>query len=210
MTNPGIDVEHLFGSGLQPTTDAEQNRLLDAARAEFIEHGFRRTSVGDIARRAKVSRPTVYRRLGDKDDIVRQVVVRDVVAFFLSISGRVLTQATPADKAVEAFVLGVRESRRHPLVAALQQYEPDTLVSFLTDHLAAMEPVRATVAMAIAGDSLSLEGALRAAEMFIRVTASMLMMPSESLPIDTDEHARWFAKTYFPPIIAASAGPGPA
>ncbi|MEU0876869.1 TetR/AcrR family transcriptional regulator [Nocardia brasiliensis] len=208
MTHAGIDVEHLFGTGL-PAADDEQNRLLDAARAEFIEHGFRRTSVGDIAQRAKVSRPTVYRRLGDKDDIVRKVVVREVVSFFVTISAQVLTKPTPEEKAVEAFVLGVRESRRHPLVTALRQFEPETLTSFLSDNVATMEPVRAAIAMAITGDSLPLDGALRAAEMFIRVSASLLVVPSDSLPIDTDDHARWFAQTYFPPIIRASAIPAP-
>lgn len=209
VTDQNSDVVgRIFGAGLL-AIDAEQSRLLDAARAEFIEHGFRRTSVGDIARRAKVSRPTVYRRLGDKDQIVRQVVVREVVSFFVGISGQVLTKETAADKAVEAFVLGVRESRRHPLVAALRQFEPETLTSFLVDHVASMEPVRAAIAMAITDDSLPLDGALRAAEMFVRVAASLLMVPSEALPIDTDEHARWFAGTYFPPIIAASVGPGP-
>ncbi|WP_225724630.1 MULTISPECIES: TetR/AcrR family transcriptional regulator [unclassified Nocardia] len=209
MTDQNSDVVgRIFGSGLL-AIDAEQSRLLDAARAEFIEHGFRRTSVGDIARRAKVSRPTVYRRLGDKDQIVRQVVVREVVSFFVGVSGQVLTKETAADKAVEAFVLGVRESRRHPLVAALRQFEPETLTSFLIDHVASMEPVRAAIAMAITDDSLPLDAALRAAEMFVRVAASLLMVPSDALPIDTDEHARWFAGTYFPPIIAASVDPGP-
>ncbi|MFI1917965.1 TetR/AcrR family transcriptional regulator [Nocardia sp. NPDC020380] len=206
MTFPGAD--QLLGAGL-PTADADQQRLLDAARAEFVERGFRRTSVGDIARRAGVSRPTVYRRLGDKDEIVRQVVVREVVSFFVAISPQVLGKDTPAEKAIEAFVLGVRECRRHPLVAALRQFEPDTFNSFLTDDVASMEPVRAAIAMAIAGDGLPLDAALRAAEMFVRVTASMLLVTSELLPIDTDEHARWFAQTYFPPLIAASAGPGP-
>ncbi|WP_067568748.1 TetR/AcrR family transcriptional regulator [Nocardia acidivorans] len=208
MTHAGIDVDQLFGAGL-PSLDAEQTRLLDTARAEFVEHGFRRTSVGDIARRAKVSRPTVYRRLGDKDEIVRQVVVREVVTFFVTIGAQVLTKSTPSEKAVEAFVLGVRECGRHPLVAALRQYEPETLTSFLTDHVTTLEPVRAAIAMAIVGDALPLDGALRAAEMFIRVTASMLVVPSEMLPIDTDARARWFAETYFPPLIEASMGPAP-
>lgn len=208
MTPAGIEVDQLFGSALS-ATDAEQVRLLDAARAEFIEHGFRRTSVGDIARRAKVSRPTLYRRLGDKDEIVRQVVVREVVAFFVSISDRVLTKPTPAEKAIETFVVGIRESRRHPLVVALRQFEPETLTSFLADNVAAMEPVRAAVAVSIVADTLPLDAALRAAEMFIRVTASLLMVPSDALPVETDEQARWFARTYFPPIIEASTRPGP-
>ncbi|MEG8181779.1 helix-turn-helix domain-containing protein [Nocardia terpenica] len=58
MTHAGINVEQMFGPG-PLATDSEQSRLPDAARAEFVEHGFRRTSVGDIARRAKVSCPTV-------------------------------------------------------------------------------------------------------------------------------------------------------
>ncbi|MFF2555043.1 TetR/AcrR family transcriptional regulator [Nocardia sp. NPDC058058] len=207
MTHRGLDIEQLFGTGL--ATDAEHGRLLDAARAEFIEHGFRRTSVGDIAHRAGVSRPTIYRRLGDKDDIVRQVVVREVVSFFVSVSGRILTRTAPADRAAEAFVLGVRECRRHPLVIALRQFEPDTLTSFFTESAAPMEPIRAAIAMTIADDSLPLDSALRAAEMLVRVTASLLMVPTDVLPIDTDDRARWFARTYFPPIIEASSRPGP-
>ncbi|SUD47706.1 DNA-binding transcriptional repressor AcrR [Nocardia otitidiscaviarum] len=208
MTHMGMDVEQLFGSGLL-TTDVEQGRLLDAARTEFVEHGFRRTSVGDIARRAEVSRPTIYRRLGDKDEIVRQVVIREVVSFFLTVSSRILAKSSPEEKAIEAFVLGMHEARHHPLMAALRQFEPETLSSFLSDHLATMEPIRAAVAMALTGESLPLDGALRAADMLIRVSASFLMVPSDSLPIDDDDQARHFARTYLPAIIAASAAGGP-
>ncbi|MEC3918399.1 TetR/AcrR family transcriptional regulator [Nocardia sp. CDC160] len=209
MTDAGMDLEHLLAVA-PPTGDAEHTRLLDVARAEFIEHGFRRTSVGDIARRAKVSRPTVYRRIGEKDEIVRQVVVREVVSFFAEISGQILDQGNPTDKAVEAFVLGIRECRRHPLVAALRQYEPETLTSFLTDHSTTFEPIRVTIAAALADDTLPFESALRAAEILIRLTASLLMVPSAVLPTNTDDHARWFARTYFPAIIQASTTPKPA
>ena len=43
----------------------EQDRVLDAARACVLAVGVRRTTVTDVARRAGVSRMTLYRRFPD-------------------------------------------------------------------------------------------------------------------------------------------------
>ncbi|RBO96086.1 TetR family transcriptional regulator [Nocardia puris] len=203
MTGAGVDLGQLFDVGLFAIDD-EQRRLMETARAEFVTHGFRRTSVGDIARSAKVSRQTVYRRLGDKEDIVRTVTVNEVVTFFTAISEQVLAHDTPADRAVEAFALGVRECRTNPLMAALRQFEPDTLLSLLADQASALEPVRALIAIAIVADDMPMDAALRAADLMLRLTASLLMVPSEMVPIETDEQARRFAATYFTPLIEAA------
>jgi AcrR family transcriptional regulator len=40
--------------------DKKRRRIIEAARAAFIEHGYKKTSVDDIARRAGVSKGTVY------------------------------------------------------------------------------------------------------------------------------------------------------
>src|SRR6185312_7168752 len=113
----------LTGANAQPTTTA-QERMLDAARAEFIDHGIARTSVATIAQRAGVSRPTLYRQCGDKDQIVAAVVQRDVIDFFSrakvaveDVSGGV------EERFVEAVVMGLRESREQPLVQALKAFE---------------------------------------------------------------------------------------
>ncbi|OBY32380.1 TetR/AcrR family transcriptional regulator [Mycolicibacter kumamotonensis] len=204
-----MDLSQL-ASGVATTTDPEQRRLLYAARDEFIAHGFRRTSVGDIARRANVSRPTVYRRLGDKDEIVRAVVFTEVIEFFASISAEVLTKTMPADRAVEAFVRGIRACRTNPLVTALQQFEPDTFASLVSsENAASMEAVRMAIASVVTGPAMPFDAALRAADLMVRVAASLLIAPSAVVPVDTDERARWFAVTYLVPLIEAAALDGP-
>jgi AcrR family transcriptional regulator len=56
--------------------DAERNRrlLLDAAAAEFAEHGLD-VGVGEIARRAGVGQGTVFRRFPTKEHLIAAVVV---------------------------------------------------------------------------------------------------------------------------------------
>jgi AcrR family transcriptional regulator len=50
--------------------------ILEAARALFVEKGFRETSMGAIARRAEVVRATVYNNFRDKDAILATIVQR--------------------------------------------------------------------------------------------------------------------------------------
>ena len=84
-------------SGQAVTEDPEQSRILDAARAEFVAHGFRRAAVADIARRAKVSRQTLHRRCGDKDEIISAVIVREVLHFFFEIGDSIPPELSPEE-----------------------------------------------------------------------------------------------------------------
>ncbi len=58
--------------------DALFDRVAAAALDEFAEHGIRRTSMEDIARRAGVSRMTVFRRFASKQRLVEIVIAREV------------------------------------------------------------------------------------------------------------------------------------
>ncbi len=50
--------------------DAERRRaILDAALACFLQFGFAKTSLDDIARRANLSRPLLYKKYKNKEDI---------------------------------------------------------------------------------------------------------------------------------------------
>ena len=52
--------------------DAATNAILDAAVVEFQQHGFRRVALDDVARRAGVSRTTIYRRFANRDESGRR------------------------------------------------------------------------------------------------------------------------------------------
>lgn len=53
-----------------------QLRVLDAAQALFARHGFRRVTMGDIAREIGWSRPALYLVFANKEEIFRSVVLR--------------------------------------------------------------------------------------------------------------------------------------
>ncbi len=57
-------------------SDHESTRrrvLIDAARACFLQFGYAKTSLDDIAKRAKISRPLIYRTFKNKEDIFAAV-----------------------------------------------------------------------------------------------------------------------------------------
>lgn len=204
-----MDIAVLMAAAVT-NSDPEHRRLLDAAREEFVTHGFRRTSVGDIARRAKVSRPTVYRRLGDKDQIVRAVTLAEVMDFLLGIRHDVLAKPSPGDRAVEAFTRGIVACHGNPLMSAILKFEPETLSSLATpENSGWMQTLRSAVASVLVGPDYPDDAALRAAELMLRITISLLVAPTEFLPVETEAQARWFANTYFVPLIEAAANPVP-
>jgi AcrR family transcriptional regulator len=58
------------------TKDARREELLDAALLEFAERGFHGASTEDIARRAGISQPYVFRLFGTKKELFRAVTAR--------------------------------------------------------------------------------------------------------------------------------------
>lgn len=63
-------------SGTQ--TDETATRVLDAARDSVLRHRGRRVTLAEVAREAGVSRPTVYRRWPDMDNVMRDLMTREV------------------------------------------------------------------------------------------------------------------------------------
>lgn len=58
----------------------QDDAILAAVRAEVIAYGFRRATMTSVARRAGMSRATLYRRGATLDDLVREALVADFAA----------------------------------------------------------------------------------------------------------------------------------
>ena len=57
------------------TTPADRlPKLLDAAAAAFVEHGFHRTQMDDVAERLGVSKGTIYRTVDSKESLFAAVI----------------------------------------------------------------------------------------------------------------------------------------
>lgn len=98
--------------------DDTARRILDAALEQFTLLGVRRSSVDDVAKRAGVSRVTVYRRFQTKDRLVEETLLRELSRFFARLDAAVAGLPTMRERVIEGFVVALRHTRAHPFSAA--------------------------------------------------------------------------------------------
>ncbi|SIE35326.1 Putative transcriptional regulator, TetR family [Mycobacteroides abscessus subsp. abscessus] len=200
--------------GRPPVTDAERDRLWDAARAEFCQHGLRQASIAAIARRAGVSQPTLYRRCGTKDDIASAVILREVIEAFGRLEAATKELATAEERMIEAFILGVQETRTNDLVRALRDYDPDVITGgIFRQEDSRSKLLRSTIAAVLNDATIAEDAAQQAVELVIRIIATLLMAPTPVLPLETSNcQYLWigvFQATSVPVGVAGlSAGSG--
>ena len=108
------------------------DRVAAAALEEFAEHGIRRTSMEDVARRAGVSRMTVFRRFASKQRLVEIVIAREVHRGMQELDLLWEGAETLEDRLVAGFEFAGRYVRGHPLFDRLLRSEPDVLLPPLT------------------------------------------------------------------------------
>ena len=61
---------------MESVKNDKKEKVLDAALTLFVRYGFRRTTMGDIAGEAEMSRPAVYLLYPNKEEIFRAVIIR--------------------------------------------------------------------------------------------------------------------------------------
>lgn len=79
-------------------------QILCGARAAFVELGYEGTTVDEIARRAKVSKPTLYAHLGDRRAIFAAVLRRE-----FETQARDIFAETPPEAPVQASLQAIAE-----------------------------------------------------------------------------------------------------
>jgi AcrR family transcriptional regulator len=107
-------------------------RILDATLATMADHGIARLSLEDVARRAGLSRQTVYRYFPSKGDLVEATVLREeqvFIANMVSAAGRQRELESALRAAIEA---AMRTGQAHALLNRLLATEPESLVALVT------------------------------------------------------------------------------
>lgn len=116
-----------------------RDRVLAAAEKCLLEGGFGSTRLhSEISRRAGLSRPTVYKYVGDQDSIIAAVIQREF-DLFLTRLAPVLEQRLPFSEhlvAVMTFVVG--QAREHPLLRAALRDTPERLLPWFTTGASAL------------------------------------------------------------------------
>ena len=103
--------------------DRTQAAILDAGRASVLDFGVRRTTLTDVARRAGVSRMTVYRRDPDVDSVLRDLMTRELVALMDDVAGGV-DAPDGRGLVVARLIAVVRALREQPLLRKVVDAEP--------------------------------------------------------------------------------------
>ncbi|MGF6882655.1 TetR/AcrR family transcriptional repressor of uid operon [Nocardia sp. GAS34] len=188
-------------------TDEIRTRLLDSAYEQFCRMGIQRSTMEDVARRAKVSRITLYRRFATKDVLIEQVILREFVRYFHQFFRDIEGAETAADRVVAGFVCSVRTIRANPLIGGLIADEPGLLVSSMVgDNGRTLAAVRGFVAGQLrreqhAGNVSEAIDTDLVAEMMVRVCASFLAIPSRVLNVDDDEQLAAIACQFLVPML---------
>ncbi|GAA4523228.1 TetR/AcrR family transcriptional regulator [Amycolatopsis samaneae] len=188
-------------------TDETRARILDAAYEQFCRMGIQRSTMEDVARRAAVSRITVYRRFATKDALVEHVVRREFRRYFDQFLVDIERAETVADRVVLGFVSSLRAIRGNPLIGGLIAAEPDLFVSSMTrDGGRTLATVREFVAGQLrreqrAGTVAREVDPDRVAELMVRVSASFLAIPSHLIDLDDDDQVAAVARQFLVPML---------
>ncbi len=113
--------------------------MLDAARECVLAVGVRRTTLTDVARRAGVSRMTIYRRWPDVRTLVGDVMTREWVDVALGAMPEADGSRPKRGQLVDGLVAGLRAFREHPLLRKILDVDPELLLPYLFDRRGASQ-----------------------------------------------------------------------
>src|ERR1700712_4557300 len=108
--------------------------ILRAAAEQVAAVGLRRTTLTDVARRAGVSRMTVYREYGDAPALIRALLTESIGQVVLGAEKDSRGLPTTRERLVESVVLTVDRLAEHPMMSRVLELDPELLMPFVTDR----------------------------------------------------------------------------
>ena len=191
-------------SALAEALDAEplvedplRERILQAALEQFNLIGLRRTTVGDVARRAGVGRVTVYRRVGQKRELVVGVIQSEINRLMGTVREAIAPLGSAEDRLVEAFVVGVGSMGSHPLLRRLLETEPEDLLPDLTLNF---QPILVLAGEFVAREVATGRDSDLLGEVLARLAQSLILTPGD-FQLGDERRLREFARSYIRPLV---------
>lgn len=127
----------------RPAADAAERALpdavLDATRASVLAVGVRRTTLTDVARRAGVSRMTLYRLVPDVTTLILEVMTREFGDLLADAELGARRRRSARARIVATTVEVVRRLPDEPLFRRVLDVDPELLLPYLTDRLGATQ-----------------------------------------------------------------------
>lgn len=118
---------------------SDADAVLDAARDCVLAVGVRRTTLTDVARRAGVSRMTLYRRWPDVRTLVGDLMTREWIALAVGAMPDHDPTTPTRSRLVDGLVAGITAFRAHPLFHKILDVDPELLLPYVLDRRGASQ-----------------------------------------------------------------------
>ncbi|MBN3456835.1 TetR/AcrR family transcriptional regulator [Mycobacterium sp. DSM 3803] len=113
------------------------DQILDAAASCVLAFGVERVTLAEIARRAGVSRPTVYRRFPD----TRSILAALLTARIVGVLDRVQADGTERQALVRRIVTVAQQLRKDEVIMAVLHTAPDLAMVYIAERLGTSQQI---------------------------------------------------------------------
>jgi len=120
-----------------PEWTAADEHILERASALIAARGAARLTIAELAREARVSRPTIYRRWASADHVVREVLLRQVVLILRELDPEVSTRDQLVDETLQFADL----FRDDPVFGRLLTSEPAIFTQYSFERIGSSQQV---------------------------------------------------------------------
>ena len=122
-------------SARPPGSSIADDPVLRAANEAILEIGLGRLTLAEVARRAGVSRMTVYRRYEGLDRLVSALLVVEFSAVIAEAAERARSETPARRRIVREVVHVTRRTAEHPLMRRILELDPEMLMPLVVDRL---------------------------------------------------------------------------
>jgi AcrR family transcriptional regulator len=171
-----------------------RNTLLDAARDELGERRWADITMADIARSAGVSRQTLYKEFGSRDEFAQALVLREAERFLSAVQDAVRAHLEdPATALAAAFDVFLTAAAENPLIRTVVSGEGSEglLVLFTTqgERLVGAAADRLTAIMLEGWPLMKKSDAEILSECLVRLAISYAVLPRGSTSMSAEHVA---------------------
>ena len=160
-------------SSIRNSTQPVEARILDAAAACVLAYGVERMTLTEVARRARVSRPTIYRRWPD----IRWLLAEVLTIRIAGVLDEVPDRGPDRKSLVERIVAVAEHLRGDEVVMSVLHRAPNVAMVYITERLGTSQQIIID-ALASALKLAQEEGSVRPGEP--RQLAAMCLLITQS------------------------------
>ncbi|MFI9467032.1 TetR/AcrR family transcriptional regulator [Streptomyces sp. NPDC052492] len=163
---------------------SDNDAVLDAVRDCVLAVGVRRTTLTDVARRAGVSRMTLYRRWPDVRSLVGDLMTREWIAVATGAMPERRPDVSARELLTEGLVDAVRDFVAHPLFRKILDVDPELLLPYVLDRRGASQEALLELLAGVLREGHA-DGSVRTAHVERQARAVLLVVQSFTLSLRT-------------------------